>query len=50
MKATRREDVEIRWFTDGVFNGTRIETGYEVTADGVVPLSPKLDRLFTTIP
>jgi len=25
MKATRREDVEIRWFTDGVFNGTRIE-------------------------
>ena len=25
MKATRREDVEIRWFTDGVFQETRIE-------------------------
>ena len=25
MKATRREDVEIRWFTDDVFTGTRLE-------------------------
>jgi len=25
MKAIRREDVEIRWFTDDVFTGTRID-------------------------
>lgn len=25
MKAARREDVEIRWFTDDVFQETRIE-------------------------
>ena len=42
--------VDVSFFGHPEFNGTRIETGYEVTAKGVVPLSPKLDRLFTTIP
>jgi Xaa-Pro aminopeptidase len=40
--------VDVSFFGHPEYNGARIETGYEVTADGIVPLSPKLDRLFTT--
>ncbi len=42
--------VDVSFFGHPEFHGARIETGYEVTATGVVPLSPRLDLLFTTIP
>ena len=38
--------IDISYFGHPEFNGTRIETGYEITPDGAVPLSPKMDRYF----
>ena len=35
--------VDVSFFGHPEFNGVRIETGYEITAAGAVPLSPKLD-------
>ena len=55
-KAIRREDVEIRWFTDDVFTGTRIdknrhifkrEDGTEyITNGGDVTRDPATGKLF----
>lgn len=39
--------VDISFFGHPEFNGARIETGYEITANGPVPLSPTMDRHFT---
>ena len=39
--------VDISFFGHPEFNGVRIETGYEITESGTVPLSPKLDALHT---
>ncbi len=41
--------VDISFFGHPEFNGVRIETGYEITESGAVALSPKLDKLHTTI-
>ncbi len=38
--------VDVSFFGHPEFNGTRIETGYEITARGAVPLSPTMDRRF----
>ena len=38
--------VDVSFFGHPEFHGTRIETGYEITEDGAVPLSEKLDTLF----
>ncbi len=38
--------VDVSFFGHPEFNGARIETGYEITSKGPVPLSPKMDRLF----
>lgn len=38
--------VDISFFGHPVFNGVRIETGYEITPKGPVPLSSKMDKLF----
>lgn len=38
--------VDISFFGHPEFHGLRIETGYEVTADGIVPLSPRMDAYF----
>jgi len=38
--------VDVSFFGHPEFNGTRIETGYEVTEKGIVPLSPGMDRYF----
>jgi len=38
--------VDISFFGHPEWNGARIETGYEITAAGAVPLSPAMDRLF----
>jgi Xaa-Pro aminopeptidase len=35
--------VDVSFFGHPEFNGVRIETGYEITATGAVPLSPKMD-------
>ncbi len=41
--------VDVSFFGHPVFNGARIETGYLITENGPVPLSPKMDKLHTTI-
>ena len=38
--------VDVSFFGHPEFNGVRIETGYEITAAGAVPLSPAMDKLF----
>ena len=37
--------VDVSFFGHPEFNGVRIETGYEITDKGAVPLSPKMDAL-----
>jgi len=39
--------VDVSLFGHPEFNGARIETGYEMTAAGAVPMSEKMDRLFS---
>lgn len=39
--------IDVSFFGHPEFNGVRIETGYEITAQGAVPLSPAMDRYFT---
>jgi len=45
-----REDmmvcIDVSFFGHPEFNGVRIETGYEITTGGPVPLSPAMDALF----
>lgn len=41
--------VDVSFFGHPEFNGARIETGYEITADGAVPLSAKMDRICTEV-
>lgn len=38
--------IDVSFFGHPKFNGVRIETGYEITAGGPVPLSPAMDALF----
>jgi Xaa-Pro aminopeptidase len=38
--------VDVSFFGHPEFNGVRIETGYEITANGPVPFSKKMDALF----
>lgn len=38
--------VDVSFFGHPAFNGVRIETGYEVTQDGPVAMSPKMDEMF----
>ncbi|MCX6991727.1 MAG: Xaa-Pro peptidase family protein [Kiritimatiellaeota bacterium] len=40
--------VDVSFFGHPEFYGTRIETGYEITARGAVPLSPAMDKRFLT--
>ncbi len=41
--------VDISFFGHPEFNGTRIETGYEITESGALPFSPEMDKLHTTL-
>ena len=41
--------VDVSFFGHPEFNGTRIETGYEITDNGPVPMSPKMDALFEEV-
>lgn len=38
--------IDISFFGHPEFHGARIETGYEITETGAVPLSPKMDKYF----
>jgi len=38
--------VDVSFFGHPEFNGVRIETGYEITEEGAVPMSPKMDEMF----
>jgi Xaa-Pro aminopeptidase len=40
--------VDVSFFGHPEFNGVRIETGYEITEAGPVPLSKKMDTIFHT--
>ncbi len=39
--------VDVSFFGHPEWNGVRIETGFEITAQGAVPFSPKMDRILT---
>lgn len=41
--------IDVSFFGHPTWNGTRIETGYEVTERGLVPFSPEMDRLLTSV-
>jgi Xaa-Pro aminopeptidase len=41
--------VDVSLFGHAEFNGVRIETGYEISDRGPVPMSPKMDRLCTEV-
>ena len=41
--------VDVSFFGHPEFNGVRIETGYEITENGAVPFSPKLDKIHTDL-
>ena len=38
--------VDVSFFGHPEFNGTRIETGYEISDKGILPLSEKMDKYF----
>ncbi len=40
--------VDVSFFGHPEFNGVRIETGYEITENGPLPLSEKMDKMFFT--
>ncbi len=41
--------VDVSFFGHPEFNGVRIETGYEITETGTVPLSEKMDKICTAV-
>jgi len=41
--------VDVSFFGHPEWHGVRIETGYEITDSGAVPLSPKLDEIHTSV-
>jgi Xaa-Pro aminopeptidase len=41
--------IDVSFFGHPEWNGVRIETGYEITEDGALPLSPKLDAMHSAI-
>lgn len=41
--------IDISFFGHPEWNGARIESGYEITSDGIIPLSKSMDELFCGI-
>lgn len=41
--------VDVSFFGHPEWNGTRIETGYEITESGAVPMSPKMDEILSSL-
>lgn len=46
LKSGMMVSIDISFFGHPEFNGVRIETGYEITETGPLPLSKKMDALF----
>ena len=46
LKPGMMVSIDISFFGHPEFNGARIETGYEITENGPIPLSKKMDSLF----
>jgi len=46
LKAGMMVCIDVSFFGHPEFNGVRIETGYEITPSGPVPLSPAMDAYF----
>jgi len=46
LKAGMTVCIDVSFFGHPEFNGARIETGYEITAKGLIPLSEKMDKHF----
>lgn len=46
LKPGMMVSIDVSFFGHPEFNGVRIETGYEITENGPVPLSKKMDALF----
>ena len=46
LKPGMMVSIDVSFFGHPEFNGVRIETGYEITGNGPVPLSKKMDALF----
>lgn len=40
--------IDVSFFDHPEWYGTRIESGFEVTAEGIVPLSPKMDEIISS--
>lgn len=40
--------IDVSFFGHPEWHGVRVETGYEITSNGTVPLSPKLDAIHTS--
>jgi hypothetical protein len=38
--------IDVSFFGHPEFNGVRIETGYEITERGPIPMSKKMDAVF----
>jgi len=47
LKPGMTVSIDVSFFGHPEFNGARIETGYEITENGAVPFSSKMDKLFT---
>lgn len=46
LKPGMMVSIDVSFFGHPEFNGVRIETGYEITENGPIPLSKKMDALF----
>jgi Xaa-Pro aminopeptidase len=46
LKPGMMVSIDISFFGHPDFNGARIETGYEITKEGPIPLSKQMDDLF----
>ena len=49
LKTGMTVSIDVSFFGHPEYNGVRIETGYEITAAGPAPMSPKMDRVCTEI-
>ena len=47
LKPGMTVSIDVSFFGHPEFNGTRIETGYEITESGAIALSEKMDKFFT---
>jgi Xaa-Pro aminopeptidase len=47
LKAGMTVCVDVSFFGHPEWNGTRIETGFEITEKGAVPMSPKMDKILS---